>query len=69
LEEISYHFTGNTEGKTSEGPEVHCRLIVDDFITYLIGKPGDILRYHVSKKRSRHLGRGSIVDQGVVIAR
>jgi len=37
------------------------------FVTYLTGKTGNILRYHVYKKKLRHLGEGSIVDQGVII--
>jgi len=36
-------------------------------ITNLAGIPGNILRYHVYKKRLRHLGESSIIDQGVII--
>jgi acetyltransferase-like isoleucine patch superfamily enzyme len=36
-------------------------------VTYLTGKPGNILRHHVYKKRLRKLGIDSIIDQGVII--
>jgi len=38
-------------------------------ITNLVGAPGNVLRYHVYKKKLRYLGEGSIIDQGVIITR
>jgi len=45
--------------------------ILDSFlmmiVMHLTGKPGNILRHYIYKKRLRHLGEGSIIDQGAII--
>ena len=35
---------------------------------HLTGKPGNVLRHYIYKKRLRHLGEGSIIDHGAIIA-
>lgn len=37
------------------------------FVTYLTGKPGNVLRHYVYRKKLKHLGKGSIIDQGAII--